>query len=342
MLDEAGFIKRYDKNDVLGLVGELPVQLEEPLEVKGELDASRIRNVVVAAMGGSALAAEFVLDWVGEKLPVPVQISRGYELPGYVGKETLVVASSYSGTTEETLEALAKIKGRGAQIAVITGGGRLAEMALAEGWLSIALPKHAVPRLGALWGVQAWAGLLEALGWVEGLRGELKGSAERMRVGMVSWAPDRPAPENEAKQIAQELVGRPAVIYAGPAMRALALKWKIDLNEGARQLAFWNVVPELNHNEMSSWEHPRDPGLKVVELRSELEHKRVERRFEIMNQLLSNRFAPIELRAPSEGRLDQMLWMWLLGGYVSTYLGILNQSDPSELPLVTKLKERLS
>jgi hypothetical protein len=237
MLDEAGFIKRYDKNDVLGLVGELPVQLEEPLEVKGELDASRIRNVVVAAMGGSALAAEFVLDWVGEKLPVPVQISRGYELPGYVGKETLVVASSYSGTTEETLEALAKIKGRGAQI---------------------------------------------------------------------------------------------------------ALKWKIDLNEGARQLAFWNVVPELNHNEMSSWEHPRDPGLKVVELRSELEHKRVERRFEIMNQLLSNRFAPIELRAPSEGRLDQMLWMWLLGGYVSTYLGILNQSDPSELPLVTKLKERLS
>jgi glucose/mannose-6-phosphate isomerase len=150
-----------------------------------------------------------------------------------------------------------------------------------------------------------------------------------------------PARENAAKQLAEELVGHPAAVYAGPAMRALALKWKIDINEAAHQLAFWNVLPELNHNEFSSWEFPRSHGFKVIELRSDLDSERIGRRFEITNRLLSNRFAPIEARPPKGSRLEQMLWSWVLASYVSAYLGILNQIDPSELSLVTELKKRL-
>jgi glucose/mannose-6-phosphate isomerase len=150
-----------------------------------------------------------------------------------------------------------------------------------------------------------------------------------------------PTADNPAKQIAGALVGHAAVVYSGPALGFLAMRWKIALNENAKNLAFYNYFPEMNHNEFVGWGHPEQHGLKVIELRSDFDNDRIIKRFDVTNRLLSDRFAPIEVHAKGETRLQQMFWTLLLGDFVSVYLAILNGVDPTPVDLVEKLKQEL-
>jgi glucose/mannose-6-phosphate isomerase len=151
-----------------------------------------------------------------------------------------------------------------------------------------------------------------------------------------------PTKDNVAKQIASDVLGRGIVIYGGLSLAAVAMKWKVDFNENSKNLAFWNVLPEMNHNELSGWTKPQDHGMKVIELLSDLDNPQVIKRFEVMNSLLSNRFAPITIDVKGDTRSEQMVWAFMLGSYASAYLGILNQTDIGALPLVSKLKQRLN
>jgi glucose/mannose-6-phosphate isomerase len=338
MLDQADFIARYDKQGTLGAAGGQLGLLKQRVGLQGKLDGQRVANIVLAGMGGSAAAGELVRGWLSERLPVPVEITRGYTVPGYVGKDTLVVGGSYSGTTEETLSALAQAETQGAQVVVMASGGRMIELAREKGWGYFELPKHPLPRFGVLSAVRAWAELLEALGLLEGLVQELETAGGKTKA---DWPAGLATRDNEAKQIAEALVGHPVVVYSGPTLGAVASKWKIDLNESAKNLAFWNVLPELSHNEFSGWTLPGRPGLKLVELRSDLDHERIVKRFDLTNQLLSDKIAPIEVRAEGKTKLEQLLWTFMLGSFVGVYLGVLNQVDPATLPMVDELKRRL-
>jgi glucose/mannose-6-phosphate isomerase len=329
MLDEADFIAKYDKKNMLELIGQQLDLVDADLDVIGKLTAHGIGNVVLVT-GEPGVPAEFVQDWLEQQIPVPVQIVHGHELPRYAGKYTLAVVG--------TLEAMAGATAVGAQIVVVSASERLLSLARERNWPSVVLPGHAVPRLEAISGILALGAVFEALGWARGLRDELKACAEAIRPVCERWAPSVPTRENIAKQIAQELVGHPVVVYAGPTMRALALKWKIDLNERAHQLAFCTTPPWLNQSELSSWERPRSSGIKVVELRSDLDSERINESFELANRLLSNRFAPLEVR-PEGSKLEQMVWTWMLGSYVSAYLGMLNQIDLGEASRTVKAKQ---
>jgi glucose/mannose-6-phosphate isomerase len=167
MLDQPDYIARYDKHDALGVVARQPEQLRQVHEagdLKGVGDG--VRQIVVAGMGGSALAAEFVRSWLADRLPVPVVIVRDYVLPAFVGPDTLVVASSYSGNTEEGLSALHEAERCRARIVVMTSGGKLLELAEAKGHPRVGLPaahphfdlpRGLQPRLAVLYGVRALA-----------------------------------------------------------------------------------------------------------------------------------------------------------------------------------------
>jgi glucose/mannose-6-phosphate isomerase len=343
MLDQADFIARYDKEDVLGVMRKLPEQLlHDYPEVPGLDKIGQPANIVLAGMGGSAQPGEFVKTWLGDQLKVPFVIARDYTLPAFVGPETLVIASSYSGNTEETLAALKQAEELGAKVVVMASGGKLLEAAAAGGHPAFELPTAYQPRMAVLYAVRAVATLLERIGLVKDGMEQLATAGHWLEHQHVEkWAATTPQSDNVAKQIASELVGHPVVVYAGGALAFAAMKWKIAFNENAKNIAFYNYLPELNHNEFIGWTHPERAGLKVVELKSSFDHPRVQKRFEVMNPLLSNVFAPVEVNAVGETKLEQLVWVIALGEHVATYLAILNQVDPMPVDLVEEFKKKL-
>jgi glucose/mannose-6-phosphate isomerase len=172
----------------------------------------------------------------------------------------------------------------------------------------------------------------------------LAAQAGFLKTSAVAWRPDVATVKNHAKQIAQELLGKSVVIYSGPKLFPVAYKWKVGCNENAKQVAWANQLPEFNHNEFSGWsKQPTDKPYAIIELRSNLEHERVQRRFELSAQLLSGmRPAPIVVDVQGASLLEQLLWASLLGDFVSLYLAFLTNINPTPLPLVDKLKEALN
>lgn len=342
MLDEADFIARYDKEDALGVIAGLPEQLQKDYpETPGLPKANEITSIVLAGMGGSAQPGEFLKTWLGDRLPVPFVIARDYMLPGFVGPKTLVVASSYSGNTEETIAALADAEKRGAKIVVSAAGGKLLELVREKRYPHFELPNALQPRMAVLYAVRAMTTLVERMGLVSGALDELADSGKWLAGQMGGWKGEVPTEKNEAKQIANELVGHPVVVYAGGVLAFAAMKWKIAFNENAKNIAFYNYFPELNHNEFIGWGHPERSGLKVIELQSNLDHERVQKRFEVTNRLQSQAFAPVEVNAEGKTRLEQLVWTIALGEYTATYLALLNNVDPTPVDLVERFKKEL-
>ena len=343
MLDQADVISRYDQHDILGVIASQPKQLRQTYSAAGLAKFKGATSIVVAGMGGSALAAEFVKSWLGDRLPVPLIIVRNYELPAFVDKHTLVIASSYSGNTEETVSCLQEAEQRGAMIVEISTGGHLQDEGKAHHLLEIDLPAGLQPRLAVLYGVKAIVTIIEALGLVDGLKRELEQAADWVEGQLDSWIAATPTTENPAKQLAEAFLGHPVVVYGGPVLAFPAMKLKIDANENAKNLAFYNYLPEFNHNEFLGWGHPEKSGLCVVELQSTLDHPQIQKRFSVTNRLLTGAMPdPIVVTAQGKTCLEQMLWTTLLGDYAMAYLAFLNQVDPTPVALVEKLKHELA
>lgn len=339
MLDDPGYIDQFDNSNALAVVAGQADQLRQQFEFDTP-HIEGLNRIVLAGMGGSALGAEFTRSWLSDRLSLPLDIVRGYDLPAYVDDKSLVIVSSYSGNTEEALSCLEQARERKPGIILMSAGGKLAS--LGEEHASIQIPEGLQPRLAVLYGVKAISTLLEQLDAAEGLTAELETAAEWLLEEVSHFAANIPEAANPAKQVAKQLAGHPVVVYAGPTLAMPAMKWKIDINENAKQVAFWNQLPELNHNEFIGWQHPKDSGLKVVELISSLDNDRVQKRFEVSNRLLSGKMpAPILVEAHGETKLQQMLWALLLGDFVSVYLAFLNQVDPTPVDMVEKLKTEL-
>jgi glucose/mannose-6-phosphate isomerase len=339
MLDDPKYIEQFDRSNTLAVIAGQADQLRQTYEFDVP-EVADLHHIVLAGMGGSALAAEFIRSWLADRLPIPMEIVRDYDLPAYVGPHTLVIVSSYSGNTEEALSALKQATTTGAGIAVMTSGGQLAEHG--EDYSFIKLPGGLQPRLAVLYGVKALATLLEELGLLDGLAAELETAAEWLLHEASYFIPNVTEADNPAKQIAAKLVGHPVVMYGGPTLAMAAMKWKIDLNENAKNQAFYYALPEFNHNEFQGWPHPKDSLLRVVQLQSSLDNQRIAKRFEVSNRLLSGIMpAPIIVEAQGETKLQQMLWTILLGDFMTAYLAFLNQTDPGPVALVEKLKTEL-
>lgn len=341
MLDDLKYVHQRDKSDALGVAEKQWQQLKQVYQL--ELKVSQIKNIVFAGMGGSALAAVISKTWPG--YTVPFEIVRSYEIPSFVNENTLFIASSYSGNTEETLSALAQAEEKGANIVIITSGGKLHEIAEEKGYSFELLPDASQPRFGVFYSLKALVTILEKAGFVDSnsANDALGEAAEFLKTSVESWRPDVPAGQNVAKQIALELVGKSPVIYGGTKMFPAAYKWKINMNENAKNVAWCNEFPEFNHNEFLGWSsHPLDKPYKPVFLQSNYDHPQVTKRFEVTKKLLSGKMPqPIIINAKGETLLEQLVWAITLGDFVSLYLALLNNLDPSPVELIEKLKKEL-
>jgi glucose/mannose-6-phosphate isomerase len=335
-------IHERDAQDALGIVEKQWRQLKYSYESETTVNYDSVENVVAAGMGGSALAASLFTSWPG--LSKPFEVVRGYDLPDYVNKKTLFIASSYSGNTEETLEAYSQAKDRGACIVVIAAGGKLSEIARENNYPFYQIPRGYQPRMAVFYNFAALVQLFEAAGLIEkGKVAELHEAADWLGTKTADLVPSVATEKNPAKELALELVGSSVVIYSGPRFFPVAYKWKINFNENAKTIAWCNQLPEFNHNEFLGWtSHPVDKPYKIVDLRSPLEHPRVQKRFEISERLLSGQRPRPEVVVPEgDTLLTQLLWAIQLGDFVSLYVALLNGLNPTPVALIEKLKTEL-
>jgi glucose/mannose-6-phosphate isomerase len=343
MLDDLAYIHERDVEDALGAVEKQAQQLQEKFSLSGEATFKQVNNIVWAGMGGSALAAVMAQSW--PPISIPFSLVRNYDLPDFVNERTLVICSSYSGNTEETLEALAQAEKKGAQIAVIAGGGKLKKLAEEKNLPLLVWPQAVQPRYTVLASFKAMLVILEKLGVVisNSVAADVDRAADFLVRETAHWKADVPIKNNPAKQIAQELMGKSIVIYAGPKLFPAAYKWKISFNENAKQVAWTNQLPEFNHNEFIGWsKQPTNKPYAIIDLRSNLEHPRIQKRFEVSAKLLSGmRPDPIVVQAQGENIIQQMLWTSALGDFVSIYLALLNGLNPAPVDLVEKFKKAL-
>lgn len=346
MLDDNNVLKQRDPSNALGVAAGQYQQAQFAVEILNlDHDGRDIKNVVVAGMGGSALAALLVKSWLKSDFTVPFEVVRTYTLPEYVNEHTLVIASSHSGNTEETLSCLEDAKARDAQIAIIASGGKLKAAGEAKNIAHVAIPADLQPRMAVIYNLRALMALLVHFGIAAGERfDEIAATSDWLHEETKQWEAGVSVDKNYAKQLALTAVGKTPVVYAGNLMFPAAYKWKISWNENAKNVAFCNEIPEFNHNEFIGWSsHPVEKAFVIFDLVSNLEHPRILKRFEVTDRLLSGmRPKANTVELAGDTAIKQFLWASILADFASIYVAILNGVDPTPVDLVEKLKVELN
>ena len=342
ILDNPSVVAQRDPQNVLSFIAKQPEQLRHDFGLTAHDFGTEIRQVVFAGMGGSSLVAELVATF--PVLKVPFVICKEYNLPVFVDANTLVICSSYSGNTEETLSALGQAEEAGAEIAIITHGGKLLDAAHAKNYLVAELPETPQPRSSIFFAYRALCEIFVAAKLADvSVLSQLEQLVEPLEAATASWAASVLSGDNLAKQLAGHMVGKTLIVYGGPLTYPVAYKWKIGANENARNTAWCNRLPEFNHNEFMGWgSHPIEKPFAVFDLISSFDHPRVLRRFEVSDRMLSGmRPKAMTVEAQGSSALEHMLYLVLLGDFATTYLGLLNGVNPSLSDMVEKFKVEL-
>jgi glucose/mannose-6-phosphate isomerase len=347
-LDDAEVIARIDPEGMLSRIASLPGQLAQARQVAASVeldDAHRDTDLVaVLAMGGSAIGAELVAAAAGDRLRVPLVVHRDYGLPAGLGPRTLVVAASHSGDTAETLSGFAAARERGLPLVAVTTGGTLLAAADTAGIPVLRYRGGGQPRAAIGFGVGLVHELLTKAGHLSDpdplapVVDELEALVDRL-------GPHVPTDDNAAKQLAWAMFGRIPVVYGHGAMAAVARRWKTQLNENAKAWAVFEPMPEANHNAIEGSLNPRElsDALYVVELRDPTEPAAIAERYRVVEELLGERATNrSSVVAPGSSPLARVLGATAHGDYVSVYLAILYQTDPTPVTLLSMLKQRLA
>jgi len=335
-----------DSLDMLGKVGSLPEQLESGIE-----SASAIWSgaewpepglLVVAGMGGSAICGEILKSYLARAARIPIVICRGYTLPGYVGPGSVVVVSSYSGNTAEALSCFEMALERKVRVACISSGGELMARARKMSIPLVELPPGYPPRAAV---GHSFAALL-ALAWQLGLGepdrpalDECTGELRKLRE--VYSAPD--SSENTAMFVARSLVEVTPILYCASELKAVGLRWKNQICENSKKMAYTGLLPEMSHNDIMGWEVP-EASLKagVVFLRFSGEHPRVSARFPLIREIIRDRASFCgEYWGSGTSLLSRLFSLILLGDYASVYLALLRGLDPTPIATIDGLKSKL-
>ena len=345
MLDDINVIKQRDPSDALGAVGTMPQQAVFDAHFEGEVVERPIRSVVIAGMGGSALAADMIKVLVGDELRLPLEVVKGYHLPSHVESSTLVVTISHSGNTEETIECYRQARVRGAVVGVLGTGGELIRLAEQDNVLRVCVPGGVQPRMSTVYHLRALLKILQQYNLIGSrVYDEIADAASWLGDWLNEWAAERPEEHNYAKQLAQKTVGKTAVFYGGELTAPIAYKWKISWNETAKNVAFCSRYPEFNHNEFIGWSsHPVDKPFAVFDLTSSFERSRIAERMDLSDRMLSGmRPKATQVSLVGDNLVQQFLWGIALADMTSIYGAILNGVDPTAVDLIEKFKRSLN
>jgi len=322
------------------LITAFPQNITDALAIAAEVKLTTpenpVHNIVVCGMGGSGIGGKLVAQWVQNECPVPVFSFQDYHLPAFVGKNTLVIGSSYSGNTEETLIAVEEAHERGAHIIGVTSGGQLQQFCSDKGYDCVIVPGGNPPRTAVGFSIVQLTSILAKLGLAsESLLTEIE-SGRKLILSELD------AIHEEAKKIAAFLQGKVPAVYAGANYEAVAVRAKQQFNENSKELCWQHVIPEMNHNELVGWGGGDDRFAALFLQTGDLT-MRNQRRFDISVELVSARTKNVHIaHAKGATQIERSLYLIHLVDWASLYLSNLKEGDPIEIRVIDYLKDEMS
>ncbi|MFN2424299.1 MAG: bifunctional phosphoglucose/phosphomannose isomerase [Cryomorphaceae bacterium] len=295
-----------------------------------------VSNVLISGLGGSGIGGRIISQLVYDSCKVPIRVISDYSIPAFVGPDTLFIASSYSGNTEETLSTLKEAMAREAQISCITSGGELKAIAELKGYNMIEIPGGQPPRTSFGYNAMQLLFILEAYGLIEGgFVRELNAAADLLdeEAGMI---------HSQAAAIMAKIKGTTPVIYADTWFEGVSMRLRQQINENAKMLCWHHAFPEMNHNELVGWaEEHKD--LSVILMRTSEEHPSTAKRMELSKEIMGRYTDKIvELQALGESRIERAYYLIHLGDWLSFYMAVDRDVDPIEIEVIDYFKAELA
>jgi glucose/mannose-6-phosphate isomerase len=344
-LDPSGLHRRLQ-----GLPGQCSQAWDEAKRTEFPDEWRHCTEVIVAGMGGSAIAGNLAADLAGRSSGTPIRVVRDFDVPGLSGKQgsqpgQLIVVCSFSGETEETLSMFDQAQAAGTAMAAITGGGTLGRRAAEAGIPVMSVDAPGEPRSAVGYNLMLLAALLDRIGAVNVSDQDVAAAVEAAASMVLRVGIETPSGTNPAKSLAGDLLGRLTLVYGGGIFSGMALRWKSQINENGKSWAFAELLPELFHNSVESFPGGSEIRQRTTALllKPNQPAPEMERRYTVLGEVLDH--AGIENRmftGVQGGPLTQLLSMIVLGDYVSYYMGLLNGINPSETHSIDLSKQRLS
>lgn len=352
MLDATTTYSKIDPEDIRHGIEHLAEQVRlawsETRKFNAPASYKNVDHVVMVGMGGSALGPEMLMTAFASRLTLPVTLVRDYRLPTWVNSKTLVVLSSFSGTTEEVLSAAEEAKKKKAKTMVVAAGGPLVDMAKRARWpLYVFTPGELAkePRLGTAFALVGIAGMLSSLGILKFNDHDVRRMVSAMGEVLDTCAIDVPEKENPAKAVAHALVGRYVCIVGAEHLVGNTRVFNNQVNESGKQFAFWLTLPELNHHFLEGLTFPKGftKNFSVVMLRSGLYHPRTQKRFDVTAQMLEKLGVEVIDYVPNgKDTIEECGEVLQFSGFVTYYLAILNKINPRTTHYVYEFKRLMS
>ena len=341
-------VRAIDREGMADHLRGFPQQMREAVAIGQQARlrraATSIREIVLTGLGGSAISGDLLRGYLAGELKVPFIVNRHYTLPAFVGPRTLVIVSSYSGNTEETVAAHREALRRGAKVVCISSGGVTSQIARRRNSALLTIPGGLPPRAALGYSFTPLLIALARMGFVRDRSREIEETIRLLEEAGERYA--RPDPSvNPALSVAQRLAGRIGLFYAScELLEGVATRWRGQVEENGKALAFLHMLPEMNHNEIVGWQVARPPlaGLQVVFLRDRADHARVQRRMDITRDLIRQQTENVlDVWTEGRSRLARMFSLIHLGDWMSLYLAVLHGVDPTPVDAIAHLKSEL-
>lgn len=348
-LDNQQHIDHVDTSKMFHILNSFPEQIQQTIELMKNQPLPKlynIKHIVITGMGGSAISGDFLQSYLLSRYNIPIFVNRDYTLPRWVNKNTLVFAQSYSGDTEETLSAFKNASEKKAAIIAISSGGKLQTFCERRTLPHIKIPSGYPPRTTIAYLFFTALLSLQKIGiYQHSLENALQETIQLAKENIQLFHRDTNTEENQAKKIAQSLFKTMPHIYGWDLYTSLAKRWATQLNENSKILARYAQIPESNHNDIVGWAGNQDISKHcscVLFRDKQRETPSVIARFEFMKKLFSTSAAKtIEVDVHGKHDLTKMMYLLQLGDYVSFYLAILRDIDPTPVMIIDQLKEEL-
>lgn len=321
------------------LVEGFPSQLQEALDIASKAKLTKknnIQNIIVTGLGGSGIGGTILSELIQNECQIPVLVNKDYFLPEFINTHSLVIISSYSGNTEETISAMNQAIEKKAQIVCITSGGKILEMAQQHNFDAILIPGGHPPRSCIGYSLVQ---LIKIIQFNEFVKTDL---ISQLQTSISLLTEEKEAIKNEAKHIAASLVSKIPVIYSLGTCEGVSVRFRQQINENSKMLCWHHVLPEMNHNELVGWTQ-KNENLGVITFRTSFDYERTIKRYEICKNIFSEYSASVtDIFAKGKTKLEQYIYLINIGDWISCYIADIKNIDPIEVNVITNLKNELA
>jgi len=350
MLDDLELISKIDKSNMLDTIAQFPEQIKETINIVSSINLAgffKIDNIIVSGMGGSAISGDIVQYFLRDRLEIPIFVNRDYNLPKWANKNTLVMSQSYSGNTEETLSTFKQASQKRCKIVGISSGGKLQEYCEKREIPHIKIPSGFQPRAATAYILFSSILSFKKIGLLDDtIDPEIEETIELTDEFRKNNNKSIPEKDNISKQIAGNIFNTIPQVYGWGIYTPISTRWCTQFNENSKIIARYDIVPECNHNDLVGWSMDPETSKKftcILFRDEENESIYISKRLDFMKNLFEGVASKVvEIKVKGKKRLAKMMYAMYLGDFVSCYLAILREVDPTPVDVIVELKRALA